>query len=305
MRSFTLHPRTGTLRAKPPFDFEKSLRFLQGFTPLNGEQEIIDGTLTKGLMVDGRMVVVRASANKDKDGVYYELFSEGDIGDALTDRVAAQVSFFLSLDDDLAQFYSIAQKDPTFYPIVKKMVGLHHVKFPSLFEVSCWALLSQRSRMSVAHKAKLALAKRFGGSMELDGRTYRAFPDYETLRIAKVKDLLDATKNSRSAERLSAFVSSFSDLDERFLKTAPYEKADERLKRIKGIGDWSAQFVLFRGLGRIQRLQPNMGPLLKMMEETYGPEMTLDQINATYGEWCGYWSLYLRGSRIASFAEAE
>ena len=117
------------------------------------------------------------------------------------------------------------------------------------------------------------MTARFGGSVEVKGKTYRAFPDHQTLKTASVEDILAVTRNRRTTERLSSLLSSFGDLDEAFLLTAPYEKAEERLKRIKGIGDWSAQFILFRGLGRIKKIQDNMGPSAKMMEEVYGPGM--------------------------------
>jgi DNA-3-methyladenine glycosylase II len=301
-----LHSRSGSLEAKPPFDFDKTLRFIEGFRPMSGEQDVSGGSLTKAIMVDGRTVVFRVSPERGgRSGLYYELFSDTLVGDVLAERVAKQVSFFLSLDDDLSPFYSIAKGDPQFYPIVKKLVGLHHVKFPTLFEITCWAILAQRSQMPVAHRAKASLIEKFGGSLEVDGTTYRAFPDYQTLKTASVKDILAATKNRRSTERLSSLLSSFGDLDEMFLMTAPYDKAEERLKRIKGIGDWSAQFILFRGLGRIQRLHHNMGPLLKMMEEIYGPEKTLDEISRTYGDWSGYWSVYLRGSNIPTLKTGQ
>ena len=47
-------------------------------------------------------------------------------------------------------------------------------------------------------------------------------------------------------------LSSFEDLGEGFLRTAPFEKAEERLKRVRGIGDWSAQFILFPRAGEDQ-----------------------------------------------------
>jgi DNA-3-methyladenine glycosylase II len=293
-----LHSSSGSLDAKPPFDFEKSLTFIEGFRPLAGEQDVSEKILTKAIMMEGQTVVFRLGPERDGRGLYYELFSDRPMDESLTRRVAERVSFFLSLGDDLAQFYALAAKDEKFYPLAKRFVGLHHVKFPSLFEITCWAILAQRSQMPVAKRAKDALVQSFGGSLEVDGKTYLAFPDHQTLKAAKVRDILAATKNRRSAERLSSLLSSFDDVDEGFLRTAPYEKAEERLKRIKGIGDWSSQFILFRGLGRIRRLQYNMGPVISMVEEIYGPGMTLDDINRRYGEWCGYWSLYLWASRM-------
>jgi DNA-3-methyladenine glycosylase II len=287
--------------AKPPFDFDKSLRFIERFRPMNGEQETSGKTLTKALMFEGQTVAMRLGEEPGgKPGVYYELFSERQLSERLAQKVAERVSFFLGLRDDLAPFYAIAAKDPAFYPVAKRLVGLHHVKFPSLFEITCWAILAQRSQMPVAKRAKDALTERFGGSIEVDGKVYRAFPDYEALRGAKVADVLFATKNRRNAERISILLSTFGELDEEFLLTAPYEKAEERLKRIKGIGDWSAQFILFRGLGRIEKLKYNMRPVEKMMGKLYGSEMTLDEVNRTYGEWSGYWSVYLWGSVMAS-----
>ncbi len=299
-----MHTKTGSLGAKPPFDFDKSLRFMDRFRPMNGEQDSSGKTLTKALMVEGQTVAVRLGGERDgKAGVYYELFSDRQLSEGLAKKVAERVSFFLSLQDDLAPFYAIAARDPSFYPIVKKLVGFHHAKFPSLFEITCWAILAQRSQMPVAKRAKDALTERFGGSIELEGKVHLAFPDYETMRNARAAQILAATKNRRSAERLSNLLSTFADIDEEFLLTAPYEKAEERLKRIKGIGAWSAQFILFRGLGRIEKLRYNMGPVEKMMKELYGPEITLDEINMTYGEWCGYWSSYLWASSMVSSHE--
>jgi DNA-3-methyladenine glycosylase II len=194
-----LHSRSGNLDAKPPFDFDKTLRFIEGFRPMSGEQDVSGGSLTKAIMVDGRTVVFRVSPERGgRSGLYYELFSDTLLGDALADRIAKEVSFFLSLDDDLSPFYSIAKGDPQFYPTVKKLVGLHHVKFPTLFEITCWAILAQRSQMPVAHRAKVSLIEKFGGTLEVDGNTYKAFPDYQTLKTASVKDILAATKNRRS-----------------------------------------------------------------------------------------------------------
>jgi DNA-3-methyladenine glycosylase II len=296
-----LHSTSGRLRAVAPFEFQRTLDFIQGFRPLAGEQEVESGVLTKALMVDGRTVLFRLRpAPGSRQDLSYELFSEEKLHEPAACSVTDQIAFFLSLEDDVGPFYGIAEKDAKFYPKVKELWGLHHVKFPSLLEISCWAILAQRVQMSVAKRMKEAITERFGGSMELEGRTYRAFPDYASLKDAAPSQLLAATRNQRSAARLGSLISSYPDLDESFLRTAPYEKAEERLRTVKGIGEWSAQFILFRGLGRIEKLQYSMKPVEKMLEEVYGPGRTLDDINAQYGAWSGYWSLYLWGSSMAS-----
>jgi DNA-3-methyladenine glycosylase II len=296
-----LHSTSGTLEAVAPFDFQKTLEFIEGFRPLAGEQRVGDGALTKAIMVDGRTVVFRVRDEPGKEtGLRYELFSEEKLPEATAGRVAERISFSLSLDDYVKPFYDIARNDSKFYPTVRELWGLHHVKFPTLLEISCWAILAQRVQMPVAKRMKQAIIEKFGGSLELEGQTYWAFPDYVRLKDATPSQLLAATRNQRSAVRLGSLLANFTNLEESFLRTAPYEKAEERLRMVNGIGEWSAQFILYRGLGRIERLRYGMKPVERMLKAIYGPEKTLEDINRQYGAWSGYWSLYLWGSSMAS-----
>ena len=167
---------SGTLDAVDPFDFQRSLDFLQGFGPTMEEQHVAAGSLTKAVMVDGHTVIYRVTSggnrNSGRPHVDYELFSaEGPaLPASITEAVRAHISFFLSLDDDLRPFYSIAkQRDPGFYPIIEKLWGLHHVKFPTLLEICCWAIIVQRVQRSIALRTKRGLVEKYGGSLELDG----------------------------------------------------------------------------------------------------------------------------------------
>ena len=293
-----MHTRSGTLKAVEPFVFQRSVDFLEGFGPMAGEQDVGEGAITKAMMVDGRVTVFRLRGAEG--GLSYELFSEDALDSKMAKVLEDRISFFLSLDDDVGQFYAIAEKDLEYYPKVRELWGLHHVKFPSLLEISAWAIINQRIQRSIALRMKRALTERYGGSLEVEGRTYWAFPDYSRMKDATPRELLSLTKNQRTARRLGSLLENFEELDEDFLRTAPYAKASERLRKVNGIGEWSSQFILFRGLGRIERQQNNMKPVLRMMEEVYGPGKTLEDINRAYGPWCGYWSLYLWGSSMAS-----
>jgi len=290
-----------------PFEFKQSLKFVRGFGPMSGEQQLEESKITKAIMVEGQTVVLRVGEGEKESGLRYELFSQEPLK-PVEDSVVKRISFFLSLGDDFEPFYSIAEKeDARFYPLIERSWGLHQVKFPTLMEISCWAIIFQRVQRPIALRMKRAITERFGGSLELDGKTYLAFPDYYRLKDATPRQLLEATKSQRAAKRLTSLLSYFGEFDESFLRSAPYEKATARLQKVDGIGDWSSQFILFRGLGRIEALQPiNLRPLSKVIEDVYGPEgKTLDGINSTYGRWCGYWSLYMWASTMGHSEERE
>ena len=297
-----MHSKTGTLDAVEPYDFRRSLDFLAGFGPMSGEQLVEGGSATKAVMVEGQVVAMRVSKGEKAATVDYEILSAEPISSKLADSMQERVSFFLSLKDDVKAFYSIAmERDPKFYPIVKESWGLHHVKFPSFLETACWALINQRIQRPIALRIKRSLTEKYGGRIEVDGKAYWAFPDRSRLEGASAKELLEVTRNQRITQRLVSLTSMLDELDEGFLATAPYEKAKERLEKVRGIGEWSSQFILFRGLGRMGRLQAlNVRPLVETIKKVYGPEgKTLEEVNETYGSWAGYWSLYLRASTMS------
>src|SRR5437899_185983 len=69
------------------------------------------------------------------------------------------------------------------------------------------------------------------------------------------KEALKAlVKHERREEYLGEVIIAFNQVDERFLRTADYDRVEEWLKNIRGIGDWSAKLILLRGLGRMEKL---------------------------------------------------
>jgi len=294
-----LHSETGTLDVVEPFEFRRSLAFVRGFGPMSGQQEVDGDSITKAVMVGGQVVVFRVSEGKGAR-LEYRLFSSEPVSEEAAKGMGGRIAFFLSLDDDVGRFYSIAkEKDPKFYPLVESAWGLHHVKFLTFLEIACWALINQRIQRPIALRIRRSLTERLGASLEVDGKVYWAFPDGARLRAATPAQLLETTKNQRITRRLLSLASS---LDEAFLRTAPFEKAKARLENVHGIGEWSSQFILFRGLGRMGRLQPiNVRPLGETIKGVYGSAISLKDVNDTYGGWAGYWQLYLWASTMPGF----
>jgi len=300
-----LQSKIGTLDAVEPYDFDRSLDFLQDFGPMSGEQSVEGGSATKAIMVEEQVVALRVSKGKKAAAtVDYELFSAEPISSKLADSMRERISFFLSLKDDVRPFYSIAKdKDPKFYPIIERAWGLHQVKFPSFLEIACWALINQRIQRPIALRIKRSLTEKYGGSIQVDGKVYWAFPDRSRLEVASAKELLELTRNQRITQRLVSLISMLDELDEGFLKAAPFDKAKERLEKVRGVGEWSSQFILFRGLGRMGRLQQiNLRPLGERIGKVYGSGgRSPEEVNKTYGSWAGYWSLYLWASTMGAF----
>ena len=293
-----LYSEEGSLRPTPPFDFAKSLDFLGMFPPMREDQTVSEHSMTKAVRVGGRAIVfqLKPTGTTKMPGLKYTLFADHPFSRGLTEVVIDRISFFLSLSDDLDQFYRVAINDSNFAPILQKLYGLHQVKFFTPFECACWAVLSQRNQLNAARKAKKALLERFGTSLEVNGSLYRAFPEPGQLADASKEQLKGLIKHERREEYLGNVIRAFNEIDERFLRTTDYDKVEEWLKNIKGIGEWSARLILLRGLGRMEKLAVEKR-LIAAAARVYGKPMTeqrLHVIAEKYGRWKGYWAYYLR-----------
>lgn len=296
-----LYTHHGRLHPKPPFDFDTSLDFLGWFVPMLGEQGLGERVLTKAIMHEGQTIVfrVRSAGTIEASELAYTLISAESISGAAAVAAADRISFFLSIDDDLVPFYTLAEGDSAFEPLLKQLYGYHHVKFLSPFEAACWAVLTQRNTGTSSRKMKGAIAERYGGQLEFDGTVYRAFPEAEALISVPVGELAATIGHAPKAAFLSTVIEAFSRVDERWLRIAPYSEVERWLRDINGIGAWSAGLILLRGLGRMEQLPVDDTRITQAVGKAYNAgepvdTATLKRLAERYGPWRGYWAHYLR-----------
>ncbi len=296
-----MYTESGTLIPTPPFNFDKSLNFLGVFMPTKQEQTISSHTLTKAISIDGQTIVFQliSIGTTENPQLEYTLFSTQPITEETQNAVVERMTFFLSLEDDLQPFYRIGQEDVDFSPIIELLYGYHQVKFLTPFENACWAVLTQRNPMKIAQKTKQVLIEKYGNHLDVNENVYWAFPEPIQIVVADESELLKVIRNDQRTEYLIATARAFSEVNEEFLKIAPDEEVEAWLRNIKGIGEWSATFIMVRGLGRMQRIPLTETRLLEAASKVYGhgEELSRDDLKCLaerYGSWQGYWAHYLR-----------
>ena len=269
--------------------------------PTKHEQAIFSHILTKAINIDGQTIVFQliSIGTIENPQLEYTHFSAEPITEAVENAVAERMAFFLSLKDDLQPFYRIGRDDPDFAPIIEHLYGYHQVKFLTPFETACWAVLTQRNPMKIAQKTKQALVEKYGSGLEVNGSVYWAFPEPMQIAVVDESELLKTIRNDRRTEYLVAVARAFSEADEEFLKTASDEAVEAWLRNIKGIGEWSATFIMVRGLGRMERVPLTEARLFVAASKVYGHGEELSRVDLKrladkYGLWQGYWAHYIR-----------
>lgn len=163
--------------------------------------------------------------------------------------VAAYVSDWFDLGIDLLPFYKLASSDALLGHAVESFYGLRNMGIPDLFEALCWGILGQQINIGYAHTLKCRLTEAFGESVEYEGTIYRIFPTAERIAVLEMDDLELMHMTVKKCEYIlhaARLVASGELSKEKLLSAGGYREAEKMLTRIRGIGPWTANYVLMR-----------------------------------------------------------
>jgi DNA-3-methyladenine glycosylase II len=164
-------------------------------------------------------------------------------------RLARWISF---ADLDLRPFYRIAASHPALRTITKELRGLKPMRPPSLFEMLVIAVTEQQISLSAAYRIRTRIIERYGERVN----GLWVFPTPQRLSESAVAELMTCGLSQRKAEYVKGIASEVAGgrLDLGRLEKMPDDDVRSRLLQIRGLGPWSAEYFLVRGLSRPDRI---------------------------------------------------
>jgi DNA-3-methyladenine glycosylase II len=157
--------------------------------------------------------------------------------------------WILHTDLDLRPFYRLVRESAVLGPMVKLLRGLIAMRPPSLFVMGVTAITEQQISLAAAYRIRERMVERYG--QKVDGLW--AFPSPEALAGANIRSLKSCGLSTRKAEYITGLarriVEGSLDLDK--MKTMSDEDARAYCLAIRGLGPWAADYMLIRGLGRV------------------------------------------------------
>ena len=166
--------------------------------------------------------------------------------------MTAALERLLGLRTDMEAFFSLASRDAVLGPLAQRFRGMKPPRFATVFESVLTAIASQQVTriLSVLLLNRLALG--YGAVINEGGSAAYAFPraeDLATMSPADLRELGFSLQKGRAMIELARSIIA-KDLDLEGLAVLPDAEAIECLCGLRGIGRWSAEYVLLRGLGR-------------------------------------------------------
>lgn len=214
--------------------------------------------------------------------------------------VQATVQKMLGLVVNVQPFYVLAQQSPELDRLAKRFIGVRPPRFPSVFEALVNAIACQQLSLDVGILLLNRLSETFGAAYPDDGGIVHAFPEPEDLADIpeeRFRQLGFSYQKARSIKDLACRML-HEELHLEQLELASNEQALIWLRSIRGVGRWSAEYVLLRGLGRLDMFpgddiggQNNIQKLLRLPDRPdYGQ---LKKLTGIWQPYSGFVYLHL------------
>ena len=163
----------------------------------------------------------------------------------------------LGIRRKLGGFYALSTRDGEIGQVIGRLRGLKPVRFPSMFEALVNGIACQQisldAGLSVLSRLTEAAGRAFPSGDGCGKGVVHAFPGPSEAARLDEKDLREigfSGQKSRFIIELSRAVVE-KELDLESLERLDNRDAFELLRRIRGIGRWTAEYALLRGLGRL------------------------------------------------------
>ena len=196
-------------------------------------------------------VAVTQEGGADAPVLHLTLNSTGTQRSAREARAALEK--MLSLELDIDPFYALATGDPVLAPLAQRFRGLRPPRFASVFECLVNAVALQQLSLVAGLTLLNRLSRTYGACSSAAGNRMYAFPEPAELAIAQPGAIRTLGFSLRKATTIVAIANAANKgrLALESLATRDDEDVVETLTQIAGVGRWSAEYTLLRGLGRL------------------------------------------------------
>ena len=295
-----------------PYDFELTA----GQPNYSREQEFkteeyVDGAYLRLLDLGDKaaLATVESTGSVDEPELSVALTGDG-LTDDDAERAGKHISWLLGCDQDLRPFYDSVADDPILVDVVGQFYGYHNTRTASVFEALVQAIMGQQIATAVARIVRNLLIQNYGVRATVGEREWYAFPRPDTLAKAEVSDLRQLKLSMRKSEYIQGIARAALESSDGFegMHDLPDDEVVQGMVALRGVGQWTAQWVLVRALARPDGFPIGDLALRRTVASLYfdGAEINDEELlefSQRWSPWRSYATAYLfaalRAGRVA------
>ncbi|MFJ8063534.1 DNA-3-methyladenine glycosylase 2 [Psychrobacillus sp. NPDC096426] len=288
------------LKTIPDFNFTQNLNYLSRSTN-ECLFHIHDNKIRKAITVDKYTILVEIKEH-DEHTLLIEFLGNTRPGrKEVREQVVSYIIEWFDLKTEINPFYEIAEKDPVLNQATLQFRGLRIMGIPDLFESMAWGILGQQINLTYAYTLKRRLVEKYGRSVTFEGEQYWVFPTARDIAKLTVEDLAELKMTVKKCEYLIDVAGQIDTgllTKEMLLETNDVKKAEKILTKIRGIGPWTANYVLMRCLRFPSAFPIDDVGLHNAIKHVIGSDQkptkdTIQQLALPWKGWEAYATFYL------------
>lgn len=284
---------------RQPFDWGSMLKFFSArVTP--GVEAVVADAYQRTLRINGTPVLI--DVRPDRKGAYLRLTLHG-IDTAAVFEIVQRARDVFDLDAPVTDIDDALKADKTLSGRVSANSGMRVPGAWDGFELTVRAILGQQISVKAATTIAGRIAMRYGEIVDhpagADGNLCRLFPTPDRLERARFNDI--GLVRSR-AETLRTVARAVVSGELSFDLAAEPDEFCKCLTAIKGVGDWTAQYVAMRVLKNPDAFPASDLGLLKALGQA-GGRLTVNELTLRaeqWRPWRAYAAMYLWNSSASS-----
>lgn len=293
----------------PPFNFNLSTRI---FSDGDGEiRKFENGKYWQLLSTETNLILVtvESSGTVDQPELSVVLDSNRKISKEDQKAIEKTIIKIFNLNFNLKPFYQEISSDKFMNDIIHKLYGLKNPMTPTLFEALMDSIIEQQISLKAAHSIENRLIKSFGPAIDINGAPYYAYPSPKDLAFLELQQLRNCGLSFRKAEYIwdLSFSIVMGELDlESLEKLNETSDMIKQLVGIRGVGVWTAELAVLRGLGRFDAMPADDLGLRRVISQFYCENKKISaqearDIAQSWGRWPGLAAYYLIVANLLSF----
>lgn len=223
---------------------------------------------------------------------------------AMLDSLSMQARFLWGLDDNAEAHDAAMASDPHMAPLLERFGSLRIIRTPDMFEALLVTVIGQQVSVQAAQSVRRRLIRNMGtrvtAGIAPGDEHYCLYPTPQQLIEADESALREQGVSRQKSAYLMEIAerAAAGELDRAAFAALSDEDALKRLCKIKGVGRWTAEIVLMRGLGRPDVFAAGDLGLQAAVQELWGmrerpSEKTLRDIAERWRGWRSYAAFYL------------
>ena len=269
------------------FSFEQTLRFLT-----RNEKECLhtvkNNEIFKTISIDSSLILFSVFYGSSLQiSVHSGAESQENIA-----FIKNYINDWFDLGANLKQFYEVSQQDAILAKLCQRFHGLRMVGMPDLFESLIWSIIGQQINLNFAYSLKARLVHNFGEQMIHNNEAFYALPTPERLASLSIEDFQPLQFSRSKAQYILNVSREFSEgnLSQEALKELSFDEIKEKLIKIKGVGNWTANYSMMKSLKNYDAFPVEDVGLHNAVKNLYGlaAKPSIAELNLMAEKWAGW-----------------